>query len=350
MSFSIQKPQPKKGVIMKNPAEHEKRIRKAINKCMRENNCFSDTEFLGVLGVKKGKVRDSYDLGSKSQDQVLLITTDRQSAFDRVLAEIPFKGQVLNQISYFWFKKTQDIIPNHVISLPDPNALLAQKCQVLPIEMVVRGYLTGSTDTSAWTIYSQGGREICGNVMPEGMVKNQAFEKPIITPTTKSTNHDGNITPQEAVADGLVTQQQWDFLEDTALELFDCGTKIAAKNGLILVDTKYEFGVTADGQILLIDEVHTPDSSRYWIKKTYQTLLQESKEPENVDKEFLRLWFKEHSNPYHDNVLPKAPDNLVEELSFRYIKLFEMITGKEFIFPVGDLKPRMKKNLRNIIS
>jgi phosphoribosylaminoimidazole-succinocarboxamide synthase len=330
---------------MKSGNVREKKIKNSIKACMQKNNCLANTDFLGVKGVKKGKVRDSYDV----DNMILLITTDRQSAFDRVLAEIPFKGQVLNQISALWFEETRDIVPNCMIALPDPNALLAKKCKVIPIEMVVRGYLTGSTDTSAWTIYSKGGREICGNIMPDGMVKNEPFERPIITPTTKSDKHDGNITSKEAVNLGLVTEEQWDYLAEVALKLFDRGTKIAAKHGLILVDTKYEFGIDTDGKIMLIDEVHTPDSSRYWIKKTYHQRLKEMREPENIDKEFLRLWFKENSKPYEDAVLPKAPDELVEELSFRYIKLYEMITAKEFVFPVGNLQKRMGKNLLNII-
>jgi phosphoribosylaminoimidazole-succinocarboxamide synthase len=331
---------------MKKPTSREQTIRAKIKKCMSSDDRLLKTDFLGLLNVQTGKVRDSYDLG----EMVLLITTDRQSAFDRVLAAIPFKGQVLNQISAFWFRETRDIVPNHMSEIPDPNALLAKKCTVLQIEMVIRAYNTGSTETSVWTLYNKGGREICGNILPEGMIKNQPFAKPIITPTTKSKEHDGNITPAEAINLGLVTQEQWDYLERVSLALFDRGAKIADKHGLILVDTKYEFGIDAAGKILLVDEVHTPDSSRYWLKKSYKARMAAKQEPENIDKEFLRLWFKEHCKPYEDAVLPEAPPELVEELSFRYIKLYEMITGKEFVFPVGRIQKRMRKNLANIIN
>jgi phosphoribosylaminoimidazole-succinocarboxamide synthase len=320
-------------------------IRERIRKCIASNDRLLDTNFLGLPDVKKGKVRDSYDCG----DNIMIITTDRQSAFDRVLAAIPFKGQVLNQVSASWFKETENIIPNHVVEILDPNVVLAKKCKVLQVEMVVRAYNTGSTDTSVWTIYSKGDREICGNVLPDGMVKNQPFVRPIITPTTKSEKHDGNITPAQAVSLGLVTQKQWDYLEQVAFGLFDRGTKIADKNGLILVDTKYEFGIDSAGKIILIDEVHTPDSSRYWIKESYKARMAAGQEPENIDKEFLRLWFKANCKPYEDAVLPEAPADLVEELSFRYIKLYEMITGKKFVFPVGRVQKRMRRNLINFI-
>jgi phosphoribosylaminoimidazole-succinocarboxamide synthase len=305
--------------------------------------CLDDTSFLQIPGQKKGKVRDSYDLG----DRLLLITTDRQSAFDRVLANIPFKGQVLNQVSAFWFEKTQHIVKNHVIAIPDPNITIATKCKVFPIEFVVRGYLTGSTDTSAWTQYAKGIRTICGNSMPEGMVKNQKFDKPILTPTTKSDAHDESISADEIISRGIIDEFTWRKLEAIAFGLFNIGTEIARKNGLILVDTKYELGTDANGEIILIDEIHTPDSSRYWISDSYNDRFNARQEPENIDKEFLRLWFKQHCDPYKDEVLPAAPDELVCELSSRYIKLYEMITGKEFNVDASTpIQERMKNNLR----
>jgi len=307
------------------------------------NNCLDDTSFLGLPGMKKGKVRDSYDLG----DKLLLITTDRQSAFDRVLASIPFKGQVLNQVSEFWFKNTTHIVKNHIISIPDPNVTVAIKCKVFPVEFVVRGYLTGSTDTSAWTLFSRGERNICGNILPDGMVKSQKFEKPILTPTTKSEEHDESISAEEIISRGIIDESTWKKLESIVFALFDYGTKVAASNGLILVDTKYELGVDSDGNIVLIDEIHTPDSSRYWLKDSYQSRFENGKEPENIDKEFLRLWFKEHCDPYKDAVLPNAPEELVTELSSRYIKLYEMITGQTFEASEGSVKERMKANLKN---
>jgi len=307
------------------------------------DNCLDDTSFIGLPNRKKGKVRDTYDLG----DKLVLITTDRQSAFDRILANIPFKGQVLNQVSAFWFEQTRDIVPNHLIDLPDPNATVAKKCRVLPIEFVVRGYLTGSTDTSSWMQYSKGVRNLCGNELPEGMVKNQKFEKPIITPTTKSDIHDESISPREILERAIMNVSTWEKCEEIAFKLFDRGTKIASTHGLILVDTKYELGIDASGAITLIDEIHTPDSSRYWLKDTYQNRFEKCEEPENIDKEFLRLWFKDHCDPYKDAVLPEAPKDLVVELSSRYIKLFEMITGKQFLVDASvPLEERLIKNLK----
>ena len=295
------------------------------------------------LGKKyKGKVRDVY----VADDKIFLISTDRQSAFDRNLANIPFKGQVLTQTSAFWFEKTKDIVPNHVLDTPDPNVVVGKKLKVFPVEMVVRGYLTGVTSTSAWTAYSKGEREFCGHTLPEGMKKNQKFEKSIITPTTKSDEHDEKISASEIVKQGLMTQDQWDYVADKTLKLFKRGQEIAAEHGLILVDTKYEFGYDKDGNIFLIDEIHTPDSSRYWLKDSYVERFASGEEPEYIDKEFLRLWFKENCDPYKDETLPEAPEELVIELSTRYIKLYEMITGNEFEAATGDVKERIENNLK----
>lgn len=293
------------------------------------NHCLTETHF-EVFGKKyTGKVRDTYDAG----DKLILVTTDRQSAFDRVLAAIPFKGQVLNQVSLFWFNQTKDIVPNHVIASPDPNVLIGKKCTVFPVEFVVRGYLSGVTSTSAWMAYSKGEREFCGNHLPDGLKKNQAFAQPIITPTTKSETHDEKVSAAEVVRRGLMTQAQWDTCAQYALALFKRGQAIAVQHGLILVDTKYEFGQLPGGKIILIDEVHTPDSSRYWLATSYSERLARGEEPENIDKEFLRLWFMEQCDPYHDAVLPAAPEELVVELSARYIQLYEMITGQAFVYP-----------------
>lgn len=310
-------------------------------------NCLTDTSALGLPGMKHGKVRDSYDLG----DRLLLITTDRQSAFDRVLASVPFKGQVLNQVSAFWFEKTSDIVPNHVLSIPDPCATLAKKCTVFPVEFIMRGYLTGSTSTSAWTLYNGGSRNICGNTLPDGMVKNQRFPEPIITPTTKSEVHDESITPEGIVTGGFMTPREWEQASSIAIALFRRGMEIAAGHGLILVDTKYEMGVDEDGNIVLVDEIHTPDSSRYWLAESYGQRFDEGLEPENIDKEFLRLWFRDNCDPYADEVLPPAPDDLVIELSSRYIRLYEMITGLDFQPPSGsDPIARLRSNLGAIES
>lgn len=316
-----------------------------ISKAMiRENltRCLETTSFLALPGLKKGKVRDAYDLG----DKLVLVTTDRQSAFDRVLACVPFKGQVLNQVSAFWFEATRDIVANQILGVPDPNVTVAKKCRPFPVEFVVRGYLTGTTDTSAWMLYSRGTRDVCGNILPEGMVKNQTLPKPILTPTTKSVEHDRPLSAQEIVKEGLIEEAIWNKLEAIVFGLFQRGAEIAARNGLILVDTKYELGLDENGEVTLIDEVHTPDSSRYWLALSYEERIAKGLEPENIDKEFLRLWFKDHCDPYHDKDLPKAPDDLVVELSSRYILLYEMITGKpievDLTLPV---QTRIAKNL-----
>jgi len=309
-------------------------------------NCLTTTEGLGLPGFRRGKVRDSYDLGEK----LLLVVTDRQSAFDRILASVPFKGQVLNQVSAWWFEKTSDIVANHVLSIPDPNATLAVKCSIFPVEFVVRGYLTGSTSTSAWTLYDSGLRNICGNVLPDGMSRNQKFPEPIITPTTKSDEHDESITPGEIVSSGLMTGDEWERASDIAMALFRRGMDLAAGNGLILVDTKYELGRNSDGEIVLVDEIHTPDSSRYWIAGSYDEKFARGKNPDNIDKEFLRLWFRDNCDPYADEVLPEAPDDLIVELSSRYILLYEMITGTTFE-PVSGENPveRLRRNLDSLL-
>lgn len=293
--------------------------------------CLTHTSFAFSEKYPKyqGKVRDTYDLG----DKLLLVTTDRQSAFDRVLASVPYKGQVLNLTSAWWFEQTKEIVPNHMIAVPDPNVLIAKKCKVLPIEFVVRGYITGTTSTSLWTQYNKGVRNYCGITFKEGLRKNEHLEAPVLTPTTKETEHDRPISPKEIVSEGWLTQAEWDEASEAALKLFHYGTEVAARHGLILVDTKYEFGRDADGNIVLIDEIHTPDSSRYWLANSYAERFAENKEPENIDKEFLRLWFAEHCNPYEDKILPEAPKELIVTLASRYVQLYEMITGNIFNFP-----------------
>jgi fusion protein PurCD len=290
-----------------------------------------------------GKVRDSYLLG----DQMVLISTDRQSAFDRILAAVPFKGQVLNQVSAYWFELTKDIVPNHLIAIPDPNVIIGQKLEIFPVEFVVRGYLTGSTSTSVWTNYNNGVRDYCGNILPDGVTKNQKFDKPILTPTTKSDEHDELISSKEIVSRGFMTQKEWDYCAEKAIAIFEFAQNKALENDLILVDTKLEFGKDKDGNIVLADEIFTPDSSRYWLANSFEKRLLENKEPENIDKEFLRLWFVDNCDPYNDEVLPVPPKELILELSYRYIQLFEMITGQKFEFPDLTLKieDRINSNL-----
>ncbi len=323
---------------IKSTEHYKARIKSEINNTLTETN-------LQAGDKRTGKVRDQYDLG----DKIALITTDRQSAFDRVLASIPFKGQVLNLTSAWWFEQTKHIIDNQVIDIPDPNVTLAKKCKVFPIEFVVRGYITGSTSTSLWTVYNNGSRDYCGNALEEGLVKNQKLDANMLTPTTKEVDHDRPISPEDIVKEGWMNQEDWDYCSGKALELFSFGQEKAAANGMILVDTKYEMGRDSDGNIVLIDEIHTPDSSRYWIADTYDERMNAGKEPQNIDKEFLRLWFMDNCDPYNDEVLPEAPNELVTELSSRYIYLYETITGGLFPFPdsgktIGD---RIAENLKD---
>jgi len=304
--------------------------------------CLTETSF--TFGQKyQGKVRDTYDLG----DKLIIITTDRQSAFDRVIASVPYKGQVLNLTSAWWFEQTRSIVPNHLLVVPDPNVMIVKKCKVFPIEFVVRGYITGTTNTSLWTQYKNGVRNYCGISFPEGMLKNERLPQAVLTPTTKETEHDRPISPHDIVAEGWMTQADWDEASQAALKLFQYGVEVAAKHGLILVDTKYEFGRDENGHIVLVDEIHTPDSSRYWLANTYEERFAQGKEPENIDKEFLRLWFVDHCKPYEDSVLPAAPEELVVTLASRYVQLYEMITGKSFAFAQkpGPLHERIMRNV-----
>ena len=300
----------------------------------------TDFDFLGPKTA--GKVRDIYDQG----DRLVLITTDRHSSFDRIIAHIPWKGQVLNEVSAHWFELTKDIVPNHVLAVPDPNVTIARKCKTVPIEAVVRGYLTGVTDTAIWTRYGKGQREFGGLKLPDNMRKNQKLPRPIFDPTTKEALHDRTLAPHEMIAEGFVSEDLFVRIEDTALALFARGQDIAARRGLALVDTKYEFGTDKAGGLVLIDEIYTPDSSRYWQLDSYETRFAAGQEPDYFDKEFLRLWFKDHSDPYADKTLPDAPADLVDELSRRYIRMFEQIAGKRFEPGALPILPRLERNLR----
>jgi phosphoribosylaminoimidazole-succinocarboxamide synthase len=285
------------------------------------------TVTLQKLGKKfQGKTRDYYIVGDKR----ILISTDRISAFDRILGLIPYKGQVLNQLAGFWFEKTKNIIPNHTISIPDPNVMVVKNAQLIPIEMVVRGYITGVTGTSIWGSYKKGDRTIYGLRFPDSLKKNQRLKKPVITPTTKAeTGHDERLTKTEIIKREIAPKKIYDRMEKVSLALFEKGTKICAKAGIILVDTKYEFGIS-DGKLILIDEIHTPDSSRFWIKKTYKERLRKGMEPENFDKEFLRIWYKKRGYS-GDGKPPKMTDELIKQVSNRYITIYKKITGKSFI-------------------
>lgn len=296
------------------------------------------------LGKKyEGKVRDNYILDGKR----IIITTDRISAFDRVLCTLAFKGQVLNQTAAFWFEKTRHIVKNHAIDVPDPNVLVAKECKLVPVEMVVRGYITGVTTTSAWYNYEKGVRSFCGNRLRDGMKKDQKFDKPIITPSTKAEKggHDESVSGEEIIKRGLVDEKIYRKMEMAALDLFDFGTKLVAKNNLILVDTKYEFGLDENNNLMLIDEMHTPDSSRFWIKDTYHEKFSKGEEPDKLDKEYVRQ-FLAKKGFIGDGKIPEIPDDVKVEAARRYIKAYEMITGKDFKAEVGDVKERIGNNLR----
>jgi len=307
-----------------------------------DNRCLTDAQFTELPKFYRGKVRDAYHLPDGRQ---VMIATDRQSAFDKVLAAVPYKGQVLNQTARFWFEATKDICPNHVLSYPDPNVVIARHLQMMPIEMIVRDYMTGSTETSIWTMYQRGERVLYGHKFADGLVKNQKLPETILTPTTKG-ERDAPITAAEIVAEGILTQEQWDAVAEISFRLFARGREIAAKNGLILVDTKYEFGFDPDGRIIVADELHTPDSSRYWKQASYAERLSATQEPEGLDKEFLRLWVRERCDPYKDPI-PDIPEETLEKFSQKYIALYEAVTGQSFEYAESGalVRDRVRANL-----
>lgn len=312
------------------------------------DNCLTEACFPELPNFTRGKVRESYDLPDGRR---LMIATDRQSAFDQVLAAVPFKGQVLNQTARFWFEQTADICPNHVIAYPDPNAVVARNLSMLPVEMVVRDYITGSTETSIWPMYEAGQRTLYGIEFPDGLVKNQKLPDTILTPTTKAAQgaHDAPITPAAIIEQGLLTAKLWEELAAVSLALFFRGREIAANQGLILVDTKYEFGLDENGRITLADEVHTPDSSRYWFANSYEARLAAGQEPESLDKEFLRLWIVERCDPYRDPI-PDIPKKTIKIFSDKYIDLYETVTGRKFERPSTDIPvlQRVRENIARV--
>lgn len=306
-----------------------------------------ETLDLPVFGEKKqGKVRDIYVKGDKR----LLVTTDRQSAFDVILGCIPYKGAVLNQLSQFWFEETGSIVDNHMLSVPDPNVMVTKNCTPLPVEVVVRSYLTGVTKTSIWYSYEQGERVIYGIPFPNGMKKNQKLEKPVITPTTHpeagSGLHDERLTKGDILKKNIIDKDLYEKMEKVALALFDFGTKLCYQHGLILVDTKYEFGLYK-GQLTLIDEIHTPDSSRFWVADSYEERFKKGEEPDNFDKEFLRLWYAQRG--YRgDGKAPEMPQDLIVKLAQRYVSVYEKITEKKFDAFEYPIEKRIKKNLSRL--
>lgn len=305
-------------------------------------NALESTD-LDFLGPKiSGKVRDIY----RHDDQLVLVTTDRLSAFDRILGLVPYKGQVLNQLAAFWFAETGDIIGNHLVSTPDPNVTVARVCTPLLVEVVVRGYISGVTKTALWYRYSQGERTIYGIDFPDGLAKNDALPAPVITPTTKGgpDGHDERITSADVTALGLATPEQWAQIQEAAIAVFRRGQEVAARAGLILVDTKYEFGLTDTGEVVLIDEIHTPDSSRFWIADTYAAHKAAGQEPENFDKEFVRLYYADHGYRGDGEPFP-LPADLAVQAAQRYIRTYEMLTGAAFVPGELPAEPRIARNL-----
>jgi phosphoribosylaminoimidazole-succinocarboxamide synthase len=276
----------------------------------------------------RGKVRDNYDLPDGRR---IIIASDRLSAFDRILCAIPFKGEVLTQTARFWFEQTADICTNHVLDYPDPNVLICRRLDILPVEIVVRGYLAGTTGTSILTLYKKGQRSMYGMTLPDGMRDNQRLAAPIITPTSKEFDggHDEPLTADEILDRNLLTRGQWDEVSATALALFARGQDMAAERGLILADTKYEFGVTPDGRIVLADEIHTPDSSRYWRQASYQARFEAGDRPDSFDKDFVRSWVAARCDPYTDPI-PEIPQDLITGTAAVYAEAFETITGRTF--------------------
>lgn len=297
-----------------------------------------------------GKVRDCYDLPATATEPArrILISSDRISAFDRILAAIPFKGQVLTQLARWWFDRTADLCPNHVLAYPDPNVVIGKRVDILPVEVVVRGYLAGTTSTSVLTQYKAGVRQMYGHSLPDGLRDNQVLPTAIITPTSKAFDggHDEPLTADDIVSQGLLTRAQWEEVSAKALALFARGQKMAAERGLILVDTKYEFGIDATGTLLIADEIHTPDSSRYWIASGYEAAFEAGTRPPSFDKDVIRSWVGARCDPYKDPI-PQIPAEMIEQTSRVYIDAYEQITGTTFVPDLTGATPldRVRANL-----
>ena len=296
------------------------------------------------LGTRyEGKVRDNYTKDGKR----LIVVTDRISAFDHVLGTLPLKGQVLNALAAYWFGRTKELVPNHMLSMPDPNVLECIECEPLLVEMVVRSYVTGTTSTSIWTHYENGSRVFCGHALPDGLKKNQRLPAPILTPATKAPKgeHDISGSREDILKTGLVKAEDFDAAAALAMKLFAAGQAACAERGLILVDTKYEFGKTKDGKILVIDEIHTPDSSRFWMADTYAQRFAEGLDPEPLDKDFVRRHYI--SIGYRgDGPPPPIPDEVRVGASKRYIEAYERITGTAFVPNMEEPLARIRKNLK----
>jgi phosphoribosylaminoimidazole-succinocarboxamide synthase len=306
------------------------------------------TNFVELGSLYRGKVRDCYI--DAARDRRVIIVTDRISAFDRILGTIPFKGQVLNQLARYWFDETAGIAPNHLLSVPDAQVMVGRECEPLGAEFVMRSYLTGVTSTSIWYAYERGVRRFCGHPLPDGMRKNQPLPAPILTPSTKAAQgeHDVSVSREELIGMGAISADDFDRAAEIAVALFSFGQKRAAERGLILVDTKYEMGRTRDGEIVVIDEIHTPDSSRYWYADSYEELFAAGKEPRSLDKEYVRRWMAETHHYRGDGDPPPLPDHVRVEAAARYVEIYELCTGKRFSPDTDDPVARMKKNLATL--
>jgi phosphoribosylaminoimidazole-succinocarboxamide synthase len=306
------------------------------------NYTLKETNFSNLGNLYRGKVRDNYIL----EDKRIIVATDRLSAFDRVITTIPFKGQMLNQISSFWFEKTKNLVKNHLIEVPDPSVSIVHQCQTIPVEIIVRAYITGT----AWRNYLKG-EPTSGIIMPKGLKKNQKLDEVLVTPSTKAeTGHDIYISKEHIIKDNMVKKEIYEEMEEAALKLFKYGQEYCMENGLIMVDTKYEFGLK-DGELLVIDEIHTQDSSRFWILDSYEELFEKDEEPEILDKEIFRGWLMDtypevFPDIKPDEDIPPISEDIKIELAKRYMKSYKKITGVEFKAEVADVHQRILKNLK----
>lgn len=308
----------------------------------------TDFNFPNQKSIYKGKVREVYNI---DDNLLVMVATDRLSAFDVILPkQIPFKGQILNQIAAKMLDASSDIVPNWVVSTPDPNVTIGHICDTFKVEMVIRGYLTGH----AWREYKSGKRILCGVVMPDGMIENQKFERPIITPSTKADigDHDEDISREDILAQGIVSKEDYEQLEAYTYALFERGTEIAEKQGLILVDTKYEFGKTNEGKIVVIDEIHTPDSSRYFYAEGYEEIQAKDQKQKQLSKEFVREWLLENGfQGKEGQEVPELTDAKIEEISNRYIELYEQITGEKFVkADISNVLDRIEQNVSEFLK
>jgi len=309
------------------------------------DNVLVDVEIPELPRHYRGKVRDNYDLPDGRR---LIVASDRLSAFDINLAAIPLKGQVLTQTARYWFEATRDICPNHVIDYPDPNVVLCRTLDILPVEVVVRDYLAGTTGTSVLSLYRAGQRDMYGLRLPDGLRPNEKLPETIVTPTSKAFHggHDEPLSPAEIVGRNLLSAERWREVSEHALALFARGRDMARERGLILVDTKYEFGLDRDGRVVLADEIHTPDSSRYWFLDSYQSRFEAGERPESFDKDFVRNWVASRCDPYKEPV-PEIPRDVILETAAVYVRAFETITAKPFAWPDPDVPvlERIRANL-----